>query len=300
MSTIKPGTIARRPSAGFIVVNTLLLWAATAIAAYALWPIYQDVRFITLVAVTTVLGTIVAILGAVFRWKSFVVILVGFAVLVLAGVPLAVPDQAISGFLPSLDGIRELLAGVALGWKQLLTIALPVGDYQALLVPAFVLVLTSTIVALSIALRAKWGELGVLPPIAMFIAGIAFGPETVPWPVPGALAMLAVVLLWLIWRRWRKRRESIRSLTRATDLARLASRASTPDSVPARCSPAACSSPWPARHPSARRPRCRRPATATCCAPRSSSRSTRDRTRARSPGSASTCATISCATPSSP
>ncbi len=219
MTTLNAATAAGRPSAGFVIVNTLLLWAATAIAASALWPIYQDVRFITLVAVTTVLGTIVAILGAVFRWKSFVVMLAGFAVLLAAGVPLAVPDQAIAGFLPSLDGIRELLAGVALGWKHLLTIALPVGDYQALLVPAFVLVLTSTIVALSIALRAKWGELGVLPPIAMFVAAIAFGPETVPWPVPGALAMLAVVLLWLIWRRWRKRRESIRSLTRATDLA---------------------------------------------------------------------------------
>ena len=217
MSTIRTGIAAPRLAAGFVIVNTLLLWAATAVAALALWPIYQDVRFITLVAVTTVLGTIVAILGAVFRWKSFVVILVGFGVLVLAGVPLAVPDQAISGFLPSLDGIRELLAGVALGWKQLLTIALPVGDYQALLVPAFVMVLTSTIVALSIALRAKWGELGVLPPIAMFVAGIAFGPETVTWPVPSALGMLAIVLLWLIWRRWHKRRDAIRSLARATD-----------------------------------------------------------------------------------
>jgi len=57
----------------------------------------------------------------------------------------------------------------------------------------------------------------VLPPIAMFIAAIAFGPEVVPWPVPLALGMLAVVLLWLIWRRWRRRRESIRSLARATD-----------------------------------------------------------------------------------
>jgi hypothetical protein len=208
---------ARRPSAGFIAVNTLLLWAATAIAAVALWPIYQDPRFIVLIAVTTVLGSLVAILGAVFRWKSFVVILVSFAVLLLAGVPLAVPAQAVAGFLPSLDGIRELLAGIALGWKQLLTIALPVGDYQALLVPAFVLVLTSTVVALSIALRARWGELAVIPPVALFIAGIAFGPETVPWPVPWALALLGVVLLWLAWRRWRKRRESIRMLTRATD-----------------------------------------------------------------------------------
>jgi hypothetical protein len=210
-------TPRRRPTAGFILINTLLLWLATAVAGAALWPIYQDPQFIVLMVVTTVLGSLVAILGALFRWKAFVVILVGFAVLLLAGVPLAVPDEAISGVLPSLSGVVDLLAGVALGWKQLLTIALPVGNYQALLVPAFVMVLTSTIVALSVALRAKWGELGVLPPVAMFIAAIAFGPEVVPWPVPAALAMLAVVLLWLIWRRWRRRRDSIRTLARATD-----------------------------------------------------------------------------------
>lgn len=206
-----------RPTVAFVVVNTVLLWIATALAAVALWPIYQDQRFVVLVAATTVLGSVVAILGAVFRWRSFVVILVGFGVLLLAGVPLAVPDQAIAGFLPSLAGIQDLLAGIALGWKQLLTIALPVGDYQALLVPAFVLVLTSTITALSVALRAKWGELAVLPPIAMFVTGIVFGPEEVPWPVPAALGLLAVVLLWLVWRRWRRRRDAIRALTRATD-----------------------------------------------------------------------------------
>jgi hypothetical protein len=206
-----------RPTAGFIAINTLLLWVANALAASALWPIYQDVHFLVMVVVTTVLGSVLAVLGAVFRWKSYVLMLSGFGLLVLTGVPLAVPDEAIAGFLPSLAGIRDLLAGVALGWKQLLTIALPVGDYQALLVPAFVLLLGGTVVALSVALRARWGELGVVPPIAIFLAGAAFGPESVPWPVPAALGLLAVVLLWLIWRRFRRRRESIRALAHATD-----------------------------------------------------------------------------------
>ena len=213
-----PATSTRtRPGLPFVLVNTLLLWLATGVASLALWPVYQDVRFIIMVAVTTVLGTLVAVLGAAFRWKSYVVILVGFVVLLLAGVPLAVPDQAIAGFLPSFGGILDLIAGIALGWKQLLTIALPVGAYQALLVPAYVLVLTSTIVSLSVALRAKWGELAVLPPIAIFVVGIAFGPETVPWPVPAALGLLTVVLLWLVWRRWHRRRGAIRTLPRATD-----------------------------------------------------------------------------------
>lgn len=203
--------------AGFIVVNTLLLWLTTAVAAITWWPVYQDTRFIVAVAAAVVLGSAVAILGALFRWRSYVVILVGFAVVLLTGVPLAVPGQAIAGFLPSFPGILDLIAGIALGWKQLLTIALPVGAYQSLLVPPFVLILASSIVALSIALRARWGELAVIPPIVVFLAGIAFGPEKTLWPVPAALGLLAVVLLWLVWRRWRRRRETIRLLAVATD-----------------------------------------------------------------------------------
>ncbi|MBX3194452.1 MAG: transglutaminase domain-containing protein [Microbacteriaceae bacterium] len=201
-----------RLTAGFVIANTLLLWAATALAALAMWPIYQDRHFIVMVAAATALGSAIAILGAVLRWRSYVVLLVGLAVFVLAGVALAVPGRALWGVLPSLDGIRELLAGVALGWKQLLTISLPVGDYQALLVPAYVLVLGGTIASLSVALRARYGELAVIGPIVLFLTGIAFGPQSVPWPIPGALGMLAVVLLWLSWRRWRRRREAIRSL----------------------------------------------------------------------------------------
>jgi transglutaminase-like putative cysteine protease len=222
MSTASVGTAttsARRTplTVGFVVINTLLLWLTTAIAAVAWWPIYQDVRFIVVIGAATALGTLVALLGALFRWRSYVVILVGFVVLLLTGVPLAVPDQAIAGFLPSFPGILDLIAGIALGWKQLLTIALPVGAYQALLVPPFVLVLVSTVVALSVALRAKWGELAVIPPIVVFLVGIAFGPAAVAWPIPAALGLLAVVLLWLVWRRWRRRRDSIRSLALATD-----------------------------------------------------------------------------------
>ncbi|HWH27053.1 MAG TPA: transglutaminaseTgpA domain-containing protein [Pseudolysinimonas sp.] len=200
----------------FVVANTFLLWLATAVAVTALWPIYQDPRFTILVAVTVVLGSAIAILGAVFRWSSAVVLLVGFAVFLVAGVPLAVPDEAIGGVLPSFAGIVELLKSVALGWKQLLTIVLPVGDYQALLVPAFVLILVSTVVALSIALRSRRGELGVIPPILLFLAGIAFGPDAVPWPVPWALALFSIVLLWLSWRRWRRRHIQVRRLDRAT------------------------------------------------------------------------------------
>jgi hypothetical protein len=204
-----------RLRAPLVAANTAIAAVAIALASASLWPVYASGRYVVLVAVTVVLGSATAILGARFRWPSYAVVLASFAVLLVTGVPLAVPDAAIGGVLPSLDGLRQVLAGLALGWKQLLTIATPVGAYQALLVPALVLVLATTVTSLTIALRARWGELGAVPPVVLFLVGIAFGPSRVVWPVPLTLALLVVILLWVIWRRRARRRESIRRLANA-------------------------------------------------------------------------------------
>ncbi|HEY4225228.1 MAG TPA: transglutaminase-like domain-containing protein [Pseudolysinimonas sp.] len=206
----------RTRSDGFLILAVALSWLAIGIAAASLWPIYQSGRYVVLVAVAVLLGTVIAGLGAWLRWPSWALIAAGFVAFLASGVPLAVPDEAISGVLPSVNGLADLLSGVALGWKQLLTIALPVGDYQALLVPALLLVLTVTIVSISVALRAKWGELSVIPPVVLFLVGIVFGPERIGTPEWLGLALLGVVLVTLVWRRWRRRRDAIRQLARST------------------------------------------------------------------------------------
>ncbi|MGN6324795.1 transglutaminaseTgpA domain-containing protein [Pseudolysinimonas sp.] len=205
----------RRLPPRFVVTTTAFAWIAIALASAALWPVYQSGRYVILVLAALVLGTIIAHLGARFRWPSYAVVLAGFAALLLGGVPLAVPGEAVAGVLPSLEGMRQLIAALALGWKQLLTIQTPVGAYQALLVPALVLVLAATIISLTVALRARWGELGAIPPVLLFVAGIVLGPARVPWPVPLTLALLVVLLAWLIWRRRLRRRESIAALASA-------------------------------------------------------------------------------------
>lgn len=195
-----------------VAVNTAAVWLAIAVAAAAWWPIYQNAQFIVLVVVATLVGTTIAMLGAIFRWSSAIVApatVVAFAVI---GVPLAVPGQALYGFLPSLSGEVELFSAVALGWKQLLTITLPVGSYQALLVPVLVLVLLSSVIALSVALRSRRGDLAVLPPVVLFLTGLAFGATEAHWPVELALALLAVSLLWLMWRRWYRHRQAVRAV----------------------------------------------------------------------------------------
>lgn len=214
--------MSKRPSSPFILTNTAMLWASTAIAAVALWPIYLSSQIIVVVAVTVFVGSAIAILGAMFRWNSLIVLLATVAAFLAFGVPLAVPSKAQFGVLPTLEGIADLLAGVALGWKQLLTISLPVGSYESLLVPVYALILVATVVGLSIATRARFGELAVLAPIAIFVVAIAFGPDYSPWPIEVALGLLAAILLWLVWFRWQRRRASIRSLnaqSRTADVA---------------------------------------------------------------------------------
>ena len=194
---------------GFVLGNTATVLATTAVAATALWPVYQSGAFVLLVAVAAVLGCGIAIAGAVYRWSAALVGAVTIAVYLLVGVPLAVPGRALFGVLPSVAGWAELVPATALAWKQLVTIVLPVGSYQALLVPALILVLVTSVSALSIAVRAAVPEFALLAPVALFVAGIALGPSSTDAPTLLGLGLFAVLVLWLLWLTKRRRRSLV-------------------------------------------------------------------------------------------
>ncbi len=206
-----------RASWGAVIVNIVFLWAATAIAATALWPIYEGRGILIVVAVATVVGTILAVLGSRFGWPAWLVIALTAVAFLAVGVPVAVPAKANNGVLPSLDGLVDLVSGVALGWKQLLTITLPVGDYEALLVPALVLVLVTVTIGLSIALRTRYREIAVLAPATLYLVALAFGPDLPSRGIVAPLALLGVILLWLAWFRWYRRRAAIAALVTTSE-----------------------------------------------------------------------------------
>ncbi|WP_423917681.1 transglutaminaseTgpA domain-containing protein [Frigoribacterium sp. 2-23] len=183
-----------------------------AVAAVPFWPVYASAEFVVLVVVTLVVGAAISVAGAVLRLSSFTVLLTTLVAYVILGVPLAIPSRALFGALPTLDGLRELLVGTALSWTQLVTVTLPVGSYQSLLVPVFVLVLVGTVVGLSVALRSRRGELAVIPPIVVFVAGIVLGPAEPTLPVASGLGLLVVTTGWLVWWRLRRRRLAIEAL----------------------------------------------------------------------------------------
>jgi hypothetical protein len=207
-----------RPSLAALITHTAMLWLAVAVTVPALWPIYQTPWLLVVVGGALLGGTVVALAGVLLRLNAPVVALATVAVFALVGVPLAVPSKAVSGVLPSLDGLLDLFAGVALGWKKLLTISLPVGTFEALFVPFFALVLVVTVVSLSLALRSPRGGAAPLGPVVLLLAALAFGPDAAEAPTDAAqlvtvgtgLALLVVSLVWAVLRRALLRRALVR------------------------------------------------------------------------------------------
>lgn len=196
----RSGSRRERRVVGAVVVSAL----AVAVAAASLWPLYESPAFIRAAVAAIVLGEGIALLGARFRWGAWTIAACSALVVFVTGVPLAVPSLAIAGVLPSIDGLSALAGAVVLSWKQLLTITTPVGDYQTLLVPAFLLVLASTVTTASIALRARVPDAAAVVPVVLLAVGILLGPRETPFPFLVSGALCTVLLLWMAGLRERR------------------------------------------------------------------------------------------------
>ncbi|AWB95084.1 hypothetical protein DCE93_04930 [Agromyces badenianii] len=183
---------------GPTLVTIVLVVAMLAAAMVPWWPIYESPEFVIAAAVGIVAGTIIGVVGARYRLQSWITVLSMFGAFLVLGVPAAVPGRAIAGVLPTPAGIVELLAGAALSWKQLVTISVPVGSYQALLVPPFLLALVAAVIAISIALRSRRPAAAALPPAVLLIVGIALGVVHSALAVEAGIAFLIAAVAWLV------------------------------------------------------------------------------------------------------
>ena len=189
----------RTDATRFVIWNALFTILAVSVASALWWPIYQVPQFVVLTAVAMVFGVAIAIFGLLLRLPGFALVGVTIGVYLLIGVPLALPDLALFGVLPSGQGLIDLIAGTAVSWKQLVTILLPVGVYQGLLIPPLVSILSISVITLSIALRTRRPEMAVVWPMLLAVLGIAFGPEIGWQSVALGLAVPVVALVWLVW-----------------------------------------------------------------------------------------------------
>ena len=210
-----------------------ILWTAwavgfvllgTALATVTAWPIYQHPRMIVVAAVGGVVGVALALVPRMLGLRPWITA-VGTVVLgIILAVVLAIPSAltSVTGFL---RGARDVVFGLVLGWKQLVTLEAPLGDYQAVLLPWFIVVFVGTMVATRLAIRPGRSALGAgAVVVAMVAFGAAFGSAEptailpiVGFGIPGGVSMLvglATLVLGVIWLAGRAR------LTRAEALAK--------------------------------------------------------------------------------
>lgn len=213
----QPGPGVRAASAGVLAVAIVLLAVAAA------WPVYESSRlWLVGLSGAAVAGAIVWA-GWRWRWGGFTAaaLIVGFAGLL---VPVAVPGALGSGALGLARGYGDGLAAVALGWKQLLTLTLPVGEYQAVLVPFLATVMAAVSAATWLALRGPTTAVyAALPALAPMLFGTIFGASAVSSPLsvgpltiaaPRELACwigaCALIVTWIAWSAGSQRRAALR------------------------------------------------------------------------------------------
>lgn len=208
-----------------IVAGTLFGAAVVVVSAVAAWPIYRSSAYLLMVAVAVTVAGVIAAVAWRRRWGAWLTAAVLAASFLVLGVPLAVPSR-LGSPLEVLRGVADLGAGAVLGWKDLVTVDLPVGSYRNLLVPAFVVFLVGTCALLLFAWRKDRLAYVAAPiAVAMVSFGLFFGrtevsdplvlgPVTLYAPVETALG-LAGLLSGLCWLAWRTHDERVRSLLSA-------------------------------------------------------------------------------------
>lgn len=215
----------RSDSVPRIVAGSLFVAAIVAISAVAAWPIYRSAWFLLLVTVAAVVAAGIAVAARVRRWDGWMTALAVAVAFFVIGVPLAVPSR-LGGPLEWVRGLGDLGAGLALAWKDLVTVDLPVGTYRNLLVPALVVFLVGTCAALLLSWREDRVAYAAAPVgLGMTAFGLFFGrtetsaalnlgPVTLSAPVETAIGISALVVT-LLWLAWRNREERVRALQRA-------------------------------------------------------------------------------------
>ena len=180
-------------------ISAWLILAAT-LGVFAAWPIYQTWWLVVPATVGTAVGVLIGAFVA-RRFGLAIACATLFGAFVLTVVPVAVPSSFER--LPSglLRGLLDGVAAIVLGWKQLLTLTLPVGTYQAIMVPAYLVFLVVAFVATLIAVRAKrFAALAAFPLVAPVAFGTIFGSSAVSAPLAmGPLRVTAPreLALWL-------------------------------------------------------------------------------------------------------
>ena len=193
-----------------ILITLGALVVSLGLGVAAAWPIYRTPWLWLVAAVALIGGASIALARARWKWTFPITVAVTLVFFILTIVPVAVPQTLERLPQGLVRGLLDGLAAIALGWKQLLTLSLPVGTYQTVLVPAFVVFFATALLGMLIALRrSALSALAAIPMLLPVAFGTVFGASVVSDPLrlgpltitaPRELGLwLAAALLGAVW-----------------------------------------------------------------------------------------------------
>ncbi|MDQ6658433.1 MAG: hypothetical protein M3Z00_09440, partial [Actinomycetota bacterium] len=186
---------------GRMLVDTVAIAVLVAGAGLALGPAYGGTAFVVALGIGALVGALAASLPAALGWPLLTTLpaaLVGYLVFAAA----AVPSSSAFGVLPTGESTRLLAVGVITSWKQLLTVATPVGSSGTLLLPAYLSALLLATAGVLVAVRTRRPLLALAAPAVMAVGAALLG--TVDQAFHPAVAGTAVALAALLWAGWRR------------------------------------------------------------------------------------------------
>jgi hypothetical protein len=164
-------------------------------------PLFGGTTYLTSGFGGIILGLGLGWLGARFTFGILGLSVATVATYFLFGSALAVPMTAIGHIVPSLASLHTLLLGPVQTWKQVLTVAPPIGAIPGTLILPFLTALVCSVTASSLAIRLRRPGWALLPASITLIVAITFGTGETAFPLPQGLVFAVVAVCWFAWRR---------------------------------------------------------------------------------------------------
>lgn len=197
-----PGTAAgdrRRLHVGDLLALTVLLLLAGATHG----PVFGDHSGYLAAGGGVLLGLLVAVPAARWRWSLLETSLATVVVYLLGGGALALPSTTSLRVLPSLATLQGLVVGAVQSWKDLLTLTPPAGAFVGPAIVPFLSGLLCSVLAVTIALRGSRPGWALLPVTVLGVVGAAWGSQNAPL---SSWLGTAAVILSVLWGGWLARR----------------------------------------------------------------------------------------------
>ncbi|WP_413452748.1 transglutaminase domain-containing protein [Georgenia phoenicis] len=172
------------------------------LALVPLVPVFGSGRLVAAAVGGAVLGAVVATLGAWRRWTTLTVVAATLGAAVVFS-SLAAPTTALGGIVPTPQTIGAVGSGAVTSWKQVVTLAPPLGAVGNTLTAPYLLALLATLVAVTVSLRTRRPAWALVAPALVLALSILLGTSRELLALPLALVGGIGGLLWATWRTGR-------------------------------------------------------------------------------------------------